>query len=169
MTPKSARNTISSERIGTGPADFNRHPAGNSGKDSNPAADFTNGEATVAACSSNSAAPASAISSKRSSGAVAAVPLSADSADVRPQRSAGPMSKPTSWLRWKKRCKDRPERSPCVGPAQTKWRITRLRFRAAFTKDSESVCAVKVKRAPAAAKAAISFCACVCATTRFCR
>ncbi len=67
------------------------------------------------------------------------------------------MSKLTSWSRLKKRYTDPPEQSRCAELVQTKWKITRLRFRAAFMKDSESVCAARVKRACAAEKAAIFF------------
>src|SRR5882724_10594911 len=156
---KSARNTISSARIGIDRAGSSRRLTGN-GKDSNPAADFINGAAMAAEFNSSSTEPGSATSSKHFSAVAAAARLSADLADVRRLRSVAPMSKPTSWSHLKKRCTDRPEQSRCAGPARIKWKITRLRSRAAFMKDSDSVCAVRAKRARAEEKAAIFFFEC---------
>src|SRR5436190_6627935 len=157
--PRSARNTISSARIGIVRAGFNRRLAGN-GKDSNPAADFINGAAIAAEFNSSSTEPDSATSSKHFSAVAAAVRLSADLADVRRQRNVAPMSKPTSWSHLKKHCTDRLEQSRCAALVQIKWKITRLRSRAAFTKDSESACAVRAKRAHVEEKAAIFSFAC---------
>src|SRR5206468_10142675 len=159
-TPRSARNTTSSARIGIVRAVFNRRLTGN-GKDSNLAADFINGAETAAEFNSSSTEPDSATSSKHSSAAAVAARRLADSVDVRRQRNVAPTSKQTSWFRLKKRCTDQPEQSLCAGLAQIKSKITRLRSRAAFMKDSESACAVRAKRAQAAEKAAISFFACV--------
>src|SRR5206468_2020136 len=136
------------------------------GRDSNPAADFINGAATAAAFNSSLMAQGSATSSKHFSVAGAAALLSADLADVRRRRSVAQMSKRTSWSRLKKRCTDRPEQSRCAGLAQIKWKITRSRSRGGFMKDSESVCAVRAKRARAEEKAAIFFFACVWRGTR---
>jgi curved DNA-binding protein len=66
-------------------------------------ADIINGAAMAAAFNSNSAGPASVISLKLFSAEAAAVRLSVDLADVRRRRSAGQMSRRTSWLRWRKR------------------------------------------------------------------
>ena len=75
------------------------------GAGSNLAADFIVTPAAMAALSSNLAGPGSAISSKRSSAAVAASRRSAaDLAGDRRRRSADRMSRPTSWSRWRKRC-----------------------------------------------------------------
>ena len=80
MILKNGRNTISSARIGIGPAVFSRR---RNGKASNPAADFLNGAATAAAgLSSSSAELGSAISSKRFLAADAVAPRSADLADA---------------------------------------------------------------------------------------
>ena len=93
--------------------------------------------------------------------AVAAVArLSADLVDARRRRSAAQMSKPISWSHLKKRCTVRPEQSLCAGLAQIKWKITRLKSRAVSTKDSESACAVRAKRAHVEEKAAIFSFAC---------
>src|SRR5437899_5610113 len=164
-TRKSARNTISSARIGIDRAGSSHLLTGN-GKDSNPAADFTIGVAMAEEFNSSSTERGSATSSKHSSAAAEAALLSADLADVRRRRSVAQMSKPTSWSHLKKRCTDRPEQSLCAGLAQIKWKITRLRSRVASTKDSESGCAVRAKRAQAEEKAAISFFACVWRDTR---
>src|SRR5947207_12932140 len=158
-TPRSARNTTSSARIGIVRAVFNRRLTGN-GKDSNPVADFINGAATAVEFNSSSTELDSVTFSKLSSAVGGAARLSADLADVRRRRSAAPMSKPTSWSHLKKRCTDRPEQSRCAVLGRIKWRIIRLRSRAAFMKDSESVCAVRAKRARAEEKAAIFFFAC---------
>src|SRR6266496_3977128 len=155
-TPRSARNTTSSARIGIVRAVFNRRLTGN-GKDSNPAADFINGAEMAAEFNSSSTEQGSAISSKRFSAAAAAGLLSGDSAVARQQRNAAPMWKPTSWSHLKKRYTDRPEQSLYAGLAQIKWKITRSRSRAAFMKDSESACAVRVKRAHVEEKVAIFF------------
>src|SRR5436190_6084503 len=155
---KNVRNTISSAPIGIGRAGSSRHPAG---KRSNLAVGFINGAAMVAGSNSSSGERDSAISSKRFSAAVAAALHSEDLADVRPRRSVERMSKLISWSRWKKRCTDPPEQSRCAEPAQTKWKITRSRFREVFTKGSASVYAARVKLACAAASAAIFFFACV--------
>ena len=111
-------------------ADWNRPggfqpPPGWHGKGSNPAAGFINGAAMVAALNSNSAGPGSAISSKHFSAADVVARLSADLADVRRRRSVEPMSKPTSWSRWKKRCTVPPEQFRCGGLARTKLKIIR--------------------------------------------
>src|SRR5258708_15483987 len=153
---KSVRNTISSARIGIDRAVSSRRLTGN-GKDSNPAADFINGAAMAAEFNSSSTERGSATSSKHSSAVAAAVLLSVDLADVRRQRNVAPMSKPTSWSHLKKHCTDRPEQSRCAALVQIKWKITRLKSRAAFMKDSESGYAVRAKLACAAEKAAISF------------
>src|SRR6266480_424382 len=139
-----------SARIGIGRADSNRR---RNGAHSRRAADFINGAATVAAgFSSNLAELGSAISSRL---------LSADSADVRRLPNVGPMSKQISWSLWKKRSTDQPGQFRCDEPVRTRWKTIRLRFRAGFTKDSESVCAVRAKQVRAAEKVAIFFCACV--------
>src|SRR6266516_3071211 len=155
-TPRSARNTTSSARIGIVQAGSSRRLTGN-GKDSNPAADFINGAAMAAEFNSSSTEPDSATSSKHSLAVAAAVRLSADLVDARRRRSAAQMSKPTSWSHLKKRGTDGPEQSRCAALVQIKWKITRLKSRAAFMKDSESGYAVRAKRAQAAEKAAISF------------
>src|SRR6266487_5598276 len=156
---KSARHTSSLARLGIYRAGSTRRLTGN-GKDSNPAADFINGAAMAAEFNSSSTERGSATFSKHSSAAAAADLLSADSVDVRRRRNAAPMSKPTSWSHLKKRCTDRPEQSRCAGLAQIKWKITRLRSRAAFMKGSESVCGVRAKLAPVEEKAAIFSFAC---------
>src|SRR5438552_7463865 len=163
--PRSARNTINSAGIGIVRAGSSHHLTGN-GKDSDPAADFISGVAMAAEFNSSSTEPDSATSSKHFSAVAAAVRLSVDLADVRRRRNVAPMSKPISWSRLKKHCTVRPEQSRCAGLAQIKWKITRLRSRAASTKDSESACAVRAKRAHAEEKAAISFFACVWRDTR---
>src|SRR6266480_5491167 len=148
-----------SARIGIGRADSNRR---RNGAHSRRAADFINGAATVAAgSSSNLAELGSAISSRLFLAAAAAALLSADSADVRRLPNVGPMSKQISWSLWKKRSTDQPGQFRCDEPVRTRWKTIRLRFRAGFTKDSESVCAVRAKQVRAAEKVAIFFCACV--------
>src|SRR5438094_5352618 len=87
-TPRSARNTTSSARIGIVRAVFNRRLTGK-GKDSNLAADFING-AETAEFNSSSTEPDSATSSKHSSAAAVAARRLADSVDVRRQRNVAP-------------------------------------------------------------------------------
>ncbi len=99
-TQKNEKNTINSAQIGIDRADFNRP---RNGALNRRKVDIINGAAMAAAFNLNSAGPASAISLKRFSAEAAAARLSADLADVRRRWSAGPMSRPTSWLRWKKR------------------------------------------------------------------
>src|SRR5437867_5662326 len=98
--PRNARNTTNSALIGIDRADFD-HP--HNGVRNRRKADITNGAAMAAASNSNSAGPASAISSKHFSAEAAIARLSVDLVDVRRQRSAEPMSKPTLWSHWKKR------------------------------------------------------------------
>jgi DnaJ-class molecular chaperone len=78
------------------------------------------GAEMAAGFSSNLAGQGSAISSKRFSVAAADDLPSADSGDARPRRNAAPTWKPTSWLRWKKRCTGRPGRFHCAAPVRTK-------------------------------------------------
>src|SRR5207245_7445946 len=90
----------------------------------NLAEDF-NGAAMAAASSLNSAAPDSAISSKRFLAAGGVVRLSADLAGAKPRPNAEPTSKPIFWSRLKKRCTGRHARFRCVALAQTKSKIIR--------------------------------------------
>src|SRR5206468_5267507 len=144
-------------RIGIDRA-VNRRPSGSGKGDSgSPVADFINGAETAAEFNSSSTEPDSATSSKHSSAAAVVARRSADSVDVRRRQSAAPMSKPISWSRLKKHCTVRHERSLCAGLGQIRWKLTRLRSRVAFMKDSESGYVVRAKLACAAEKAAISF------------
>src|SRR5207248_11051666 len=95
---------------GTDRADFSRPP---NGAPSHRTADFTSGAGATAGCSSNLEELDSVISSKRFLAAAAVVPLSADLADVKRPRSAVPMWKRTSWLRWKKLSTAQPGRFHC--------------------------------------------------------
>src|SRR6266542_2413933 len=100
-TQRNAQSTINSAQIGTDPADSSRH---RSGAHNHRKADIINGAAmAVEEFNLSSVEPDSATSSKRFSVAAAAARLSADLADVRRRRNAGPTSRPTSWLHWKKR------------------------------------------------------------------
>ena len=114
---KNGSSTISLERIGTSPADFNRH---RNGAHSRRKADIINGAAMAAGSNSNLAEQGSVIFSKRFSAAAADVPLSADSADARQQRSAALTWKRTSWSLWRKRCTVRRGLFRCAGPVQIK-------------------------------------------------
>src|SRR5439155_14169041 len=144
---------ISSAPIGTGRAASSHRRTGN-GRDSSPAADIINGAAMVAEFNLSSTEQDSATFSKRFSAAAVAVPLSVGLAGARQRPSAARMSRPTSWSHSKKRCTDRPEQFHFAGLARIRWKTIRSRFRAVFMKDSESVYAVRAKRAHAEEKAA---------------
>src|SRR6059058_2844028 len=58
--------------------------------------------------------------SKHSSGAVVVGRPSAGSDSAAPWRSAGAMSKPTSWSRWRKRCMVRPDKFRYAAPVLKK-------------------------------------------------
>src|SRR5437016_10105969 len=93
-------------RIGISPAGFSRHRNGAAG---NPA-DFAGAVGKTGVSNLSSAAPGSAIFSKHSSEAVV-VGRPTEAADsAGPWRSAGTMSKLTSWLRWRKHCMVRRDR-----------------------------------------------------------
>src|SRR6266542_4166566 len=158
---RSSRSTINSALVGTSQADFNRHPVG---ERSSQAEDFSNGNGAVekmAELNSSLAELGSAIFSRRFSAADAADLLSEDSADARRRPNAAPTWKPTSWSHWKKLFMVRLGQFRCAAPVRTKWKIIRSKSRAAFMKANESAWRVKVKRAYAEGKVAISFCACV--------
>src|SRR5262249_7956917 len=98
-TQRNVQNTISSAQIGTDRGDSSRR---HNGVRNRRKADIINGAEMAAEFNSNSVGPDSATSSKRFSEAAAAARPSADLAGVRRLRNVGQMSKPTSWLHWKK-------------------------------------------------------------------
>ncbi len=74
------------------------------------------------------AAPGSAISSRRSSAAGAGNRPSAAaraSSHRAPERSAEAMSRPTSWSRWRRRCRARSGRFRCAAAQAARWNRTR--------------------------------------------
>src|SRR6266446_9309278 len=156
-TRRSARSTINLARIGTNPGDFNRRPDG----EGNSREEDSIGPAMTAGFNLSLAEPGSAISSRHFSVADVAGPLLADSVGGKRQLNAEAMSKRTLWSHSKKRCMDRRARFRCAVPVQTKQKVTKSRFRAAFTKVSASGWPARAKLEHAVGKAAICFCVCV--------